>query len=84
MKGGIAFYSGHPVVDLRSEESIQAFLASGGESIVVKASKLDRLPAAADFDVFASFRSGRRQVVIVSPSGSKTPPERHAGVRTAP
>ncbi|MDP6977563.1 MAG: glycosyltransferase family 39 protein [Myxococcota bacterium] len=76
MKGGIAFYSGHRVVDLRSEESVRAFFASGGENIIVKASKLDRVPAVTDFEVRAAFRRGSRRVLVIGPTPATANPSR--------
>lgn len=67
LKGGIAFYSGHPVVDIRSEESLRAFLAGGGEAIIVKARKFERVPQSEGFEVRASFRSGKRRLVVIAP-----------------
>jgi len=73
MKGGIAFYAERPVVDLRSEKSVERFLEAGGESVVIKASKLDRFPRAEDFEVRAGFRDGRRRVVVITPTTPNHP-----------
>ncbi|MCP4038750.1 MAG: glycosyltransferase family 39 protein [bacterium] len=76
LAGGIAYYSGRPIVNVRSEQSLRAFLAAGGENIIVKQSKLDRVPAVADFEVRAAARSGSRRLLVIGPRGSTAAPER--------
>jgi len=68
MTGGVAYYSGHPVANLRSASSIHAFLDAGGRSIIVKKSKLDRVPGVEGFEIRAERRSGARTLVIIAPT----------------
>jgi 4-amino-4-deoxy-L-arabinose transferase-like glycosyltransferase len=74
LAGGVAYYSGHRVVNLRSEKSLREFLDRGGRSIIVKQSKLDRIPAVTEFEVRAFSRSGRRRLVVLNPAETKLPP----------
>ena len=74
LAGGIAYYSGHPVVNLRSEQSLREFLDSGGRNIIVKQTKVDQVPRVAKFEVRAHSRSGERKLVVISPSGTQPPP----------
>jgi hypothetical protein len=74
LAGGIAYYSGHRVVNLRSERSLRDFLYAGGRNIIVKQTKLARVPRVTRFEVRASSRSGARKLVIISPVEIPPPP----------
>ncbi len=76
MLGGLLYYGGRPVALLESPEDLRAFIAGGGRAIVVKAKKLDQVQAVAPVEVKARARSGRREMLVVTPKG--TPPVRGA------
>ena len=69
MVGGLVYYGGRRVVPLRSPESIRAFLAAGGRTLVVKERKLERVTALTPVRVVGRARAGRRSVVVVVADG---------------
>lgn len=74
--GGVAYYSGHPVVEVRSEESLRNFLDAGGRNIIVKETKLDRVPRVVDFEIRADSRSGSRKLLVIGPAAGPDLPAR--------
>lgn len=75
LAGGVAYYSGHRVVNVRSEKSLRDFLEAGGRNIIVKQKKLDRVPQVVEFEVRAHSRSGIRTLVVISAVGAVRPPQ---------
>jgi 4-amino-4-deoxy-L-arabinose transferase-like glycosyltransferase len=71
--GGVAYYSGREVVEVRDPESLREFLAAGGSHIIIKESKLERIPEWAEFAVRASFRSGSRRLLVIGPAAETAP-----------
>jgi hypothetical protein len=68
MIGGLVYYGRRNVAELRSPESIAAFLDAGGHTIVVKARKRDRIEAVRPMEVVGSARHGRRKVLVLTPA----------------
>lgn len=69
MAGGVAYYSGHRVINIREPKSLDDFLAAGGRNIIVKEAKFKRVPGASAFEVLGSSRSGTRRLLIIAPRG---------------
>jgi 4-amino-4-deoxy-L-arabinose transferase-like glycosyltransferase len=65
LAGGVAFYSGHPVVNLRTSDSVRDFLANQGSAIVIKESKLPLLDEGLGLAAIARSRSGKRTLLVV-------------------
>jgi 4-amino-4-deoxy-L-arabinose transferase-like glycosyltransferase len=71
LEGGIAYYGAGPVVSLRDESQLQAFLDQGGELVILRGRHLDSLGPSLDLRELQSFRSGRRRLALarrVSPN----------------
>lgn len=71
--GGIAYYSGRPVVPLSDAAAARRFVAEGGRAVIVLERRLDALRRAGDFEVRASSRSGRRTLVVATPTSARAP-----------
>ncbi len=67
MIGGIRYYGGRPVAHLETPEQVAEFVAGGGQAIVVKSRKLERLNAITPVRAAARIRPGSRQVVVAVP-----------------
>lgn len=67
MVGGLVYYAARPVRELSEPEDVRRFLDEGGSTFVVKRRKLDRIEALTPVEVVSSSRSGRREVVVVTP-----------------
>jgi 4-amino-4-deoxy-L-arabinose transferase-like glycosyltransferase len=65
--GGIAYYGGRPVAELREPESVRRFLADGGRAIVVKERKLGRVEVVTPVQIHFRTRRGRRAMLVVTP-----------------
>lgn len=65
--GGVAYYSGRRVIEVRDQESLREFLDAGGRSLIVKQTKLDRVAQLAEFEVRAHSRSGSRRLLVIQP-----------------
>jgi 4-amino-4-deoxy-L-arabinose transferase-like glycosyltransferase len=65
MVGGLAYYGGRRVAELRTPEEVERFFAKGGGAVVLKSKKLERL--AAPVEVVHRTRAGRRELVVVIP-----------------
>ena len=74
LAGGVAYYSGRRVVHLHSEQSLRDFLDGGGRNIIVKQTKVARVPRVTRVEVRASSRSGARKLVVISPAQTSPPP----------
>lgn len=74
MAGGVAYYSGHRVINVREAAGVEAFFEAGGRNIIVKQSKFERVPGAEEFEVLGSSRSGRRKLLIIAPTTATKPP----------
>jgi 4-amino-4-deoxy-L-arabinose transferase-like glycosyltransferase len=64
MVGGIAYYGGRRVAELRTPEEVERFFEAGGRAVVLKAKKLERLGASVE--VVHRVRSGDRALVVVT------------------
>ncbi len=90
MAGGLVYYTGRRVVLLQEPADLEAFLDSGGRTIVVKARKLDRVTAVTPVEVVGRARTGSREVLVVRPvpdeASPSAAPDRHGAARrrTAP
>jgi 4-amino-4-deoxy-L-arabinose transferase-like glycosyltransferase len=73
MVGGLAHYGARPIAELGSAESIEAFFAEGGRTIVVKARKRDRVDAIRPMEVVGRARHGRREVLVLVPEEAAPP-----------
>ena len=67
--GGLLYYGGRRVAQLEDAEAIRAFVQRGGRAIVVKRRKLDRVTRVIPVEVRFEARSGRRAIVVVTPTG---------------
>ncbi len=67
--GGIVFYAGRRVTELRSPDDVHAFFDAGGRSMIVRAEKLNRTGRADRLHVHHSTRSGNRRLLLLTPSG---------------
>ena len=76
MAGGVAYYSGHRVVNVRDQDSLDAFFAAGGRNIIVMESKLRQVPRAKMFSILEGSRSGSRRLLIIAPKASNGPAKR--------
>jgi 4-amino-4-deoxy-L-arabinose transferase-like glycosyltransferase len=65
MVGGLAYYGGRRVAELRTPEDVERFFAEGGGALVLKRKKLERL--AMPLEIVHRARSGRRELVVVTP-----------------
>ncbi len=66
LEGGIAYYGAGPVVSLRDESQLQAFLGRGGKLVILRARHLDALGPSHDLRELQSFRSGRRRLTLAT------------------
>jgi 4-amino-4-deoxy-L-arabinose transferase-like glycosyltransferase len=69
MTGALLYYGARPVANLDGPEDVAGYLAEGGRTFVVKRRKLERVTAVTPVEVVASFRTGRREVVVARPVG---------------
>jgi 4-amino-4-deoxy-L-arabinose transferase-like glycosyltransferase len=65
MVGGLAYYGGRRVAELRTPEDVERFFAEGGGALVLKEKKLERLDM--PVEIVHRARSGRRELVVVTP-----------------
>jgi 4-amino-4-deoxy-L-arabinose transferase-like glycosyltransferase len=65
MVGGLAYYGGRRVAELRTPEDVERFFAEGGRAVVLKAKKLERLET--PVEVIHRARAGRRELLVVIP-----------------
>jgi hypothetical protein len=72
MTGALLYYGGHPVANLDGPEDVTRFLAGGGRTFVLKRRKLERVTTVTPVEVVASFRTGRREVVVARAAGAAT------------
>lgn len=63
--GGLAYYGGRRVAELRTPEDVGRFFAEGGGALVLKRKKLERLEM--PLEIVHRARSGRRELVVVTP-----------------
>jgi 4-amino-4-deoxy-L-arabinose transferase-like glycosyltransferase len=66
MVGGLNYYGGRRVEVLRTPEEVERFFAGGGRALVLKRKKLERL--ASPVEIVHAARSGRRELLVVTPS----------------
>jgi hypothetical protein len=64
MVGGIAYYGGRRVAELRTPEDVGHFFDAGGRALVLKAKKLGRLGDSVE--VVHRVRAGDRALVVVT------------------
>jgi 4-amino-4-deoxy-L-arabinose transferase-like glycosyltransferase len=69
LAGGILYYGRRQVVDLPTPESVERFFRDGGRAVILKAYKLPWLEQVGPLEVRARIRSGRREVIVVTPAG---------------
>ena len=72
MAGGLAYYGERRVSQLSTPESVRQFIHEGGKVIVVKRRKLDRVEEVTPVSIRDSFRTGRREIVVVTPRSGST------------
>ena len=63
--GGLAYYGGRRVAELRTPADVERFFAEGGGALVLKRKKLERLDV--PVEIVHSVRSGRRELIVVTP-----------------
>jgi hypothetical protein len=64
LEGGIAYYGAGPLVSLRDESQLRAFLDQGGNLVILRARHLDSLGSSLGLFELQSFRSGRRRLAL--------------------
>jgi len=64
LEGGIAYYGAGPLVSLRDESQLRAFLDQGGRLVILRARHLDSLGSNLGLREVQSFRSGRRRLTL--------------------
>ncbi|MAE93348.1 MAG: hypothetical protein CL910_01675 [Deltaproteobacteria bacterium] len=64
MIGGLAYYAGRRITELKTHEEITAFLEAGGSTFVLKRRKLWRVEVHAPVEIATSARSGSRELVV--------------------
>ncbi|UCE86208.1 MAG: glycosyltransferase family 39 protein [Deltaproteobacteria bacterium] len=74
LAGGIVYYGRRRVAELRNEDDLRAFLAARGRAIVVKQRSLEHVEAVTPVEVRASFRAGRRALLVVTPRAAGPAP----------
>jgi 4-amino-4-deoxy-L-arabinose transferase-like glycosyltransferase len=74
MVGGLAYYGGRRVAELRTPEDVERFFAEGGGALVLKRRKLERLEM--PLEIVHRARSGRRELVVVTPKTDGDPGNR--------
>jgi 4-amino-4-deoxy-L-arabinose transferase-like glycosyltransferase len=74
MVGGLAYYGGRKVAELRTPEDVERFFAQGGRAVVLKAKKLERLET--PVEVVHRARAGRRELLVVIPRTASDDAER--------
>jgi hypothetical protein len=67
MIGGLAYYGNRRVAPLSTPEGIRRFVDDGGKAIVVKTRKVDRVEEVTPFEIVSRSRTGRREVLVVTP-----------------
>jgi 4-amino-4-deoxy-L-arabinose transferase-like glycosyltransferase len=67
MTGGLAYYAERRVAPLWTPESIRRFVDEGGKAIVGKTRKLHRVEEITPFEIVSRWRTGRREVAVVTP-----------------
>jgi len=83
MVGAIAYYGHRPVTELRDERSARAFLAAGGDAIVVEQKDLGRLGPGLHLRTLASARSGSRAILVVGRGGDVASGSPRASIEAA-
>jgi hypothetical protein len=64
LEGGIAYYGAGPLVSLRDETQLRAFLSQGGRLVILRARHLDLLGSSLGLHELQAFRSGRRRIAL--------------------
>ena len=67
MIGGLAYYGNRRVAPLKTPEDIRQFVDDGGKAIVVQTRKVDLVEAVTPFEVVSRSRTGRREMLVVTP-----------------
>jgi 4-amino-4-deoxy-L-arabinose transferase-like glycosyltransferase len=67
---GLLYYGRRPVVPLLDPEGVRRFVDSGGRVIVARRERVGELATAGDFEVRASVRSGRRELLALVPKSA--------------
>ena len=67
MIGGLAYYANRRVVPLETPEDMRQFVDDGGKAIVVNTRKVDRVGEVTPFEVVSRSRTGRREMLVVTP-----------------
>jgi len=76
MIGGLAYYADRRVTPLSTPEDVRAYVDGGGKAIVVKTRKVERVEEVTPFEIVSRSRTGRREVLVVTPeraSGAAAP-----------
>lgn len=73
MIGAIVYYAHRHVVWLEDAEDVAEFFASGGQTVMLKRKKIDRLGT--PVDILSSSHSGSREWVVVRPKTPGAPAE---------
>ena len=71
MVGGLNYYGGRRVAQLRTPEDVERFFAEGGGALVLKRKKLERLTV--PVEIVHKARSGRRELLVVTPRTASDP-----------
>ncbi len=71
MVGGLAYYSKRKIEALKTPEDVRGFLDRGGDTFILKKRKLERVETHTPVEIVASSRTGRREIVVVVPAGSR-------------
>ena len=78
--GALAYYSGHRVIEVGPAENLRRYFEDGGHVAVMSAEALDRVQAGTFSDIRARFRSGKRELLVVTPRPeTAAPPSKEEG-----
>jgi 4-amino-4-deoxy-L-arabinose transferase-like glycosyltransferase len=64
LEGGIAYYGDRPVVSLRDESALRAFLDNGGQFVILRDRQLKSLGASFELKAIERFRRGKRRLAL--------------------
>lgn len=81
--GALAYYSGHRVIEVGPAENLRRYFDDGGRVAVMSARALERVRAGTFSEIRARFRSGKRELLVVTPRVPAANGEDGAGSSTA-
>jgi 4-amino-4-deoxy-L-arabinose transferase-like glycosyltransferase len=76
MIGGLVYYADRSVTRLSTPEDVRGYVDAGGKAIVVKTRKLKRVEEVTPFEIVSRSRTGRREVLVVTPKRASGAPAR--------